>query len=1667
MRKYALLTAAALIIGGTMSTAWAIFPYGQPDFTPPDVYDYKAYLFILDGDVDGDTSTNDIPDSVDNVSGWEDALWYLFDYQGSDLMTSNSPQEMYAFHGMGVNQAWEITTGRPDVVIAVIDSGIRWEEEERMNLVKKYYINRGELPMPAGGPNASDTRFGGYDVNGDGAFNVEDYWNDPSATDLNGNGVVDPDDLIHIFSDGVDDDNNGYVDDISGWDFYENDNNPLDDVDHGHGTGEAIDSTAEMAVDGEGCQDCPGSGLGEGPGTAPNCMMMPCRVGSSFIADVNHFSEAVIYAVDNGASVIQEALGTLNHTSFGQAAIDYAYENGVIINASQADEAAAHHNWPAAYERTMVVNSIRNTEIGGTNPATYLLLNGCTNFGGYSFLSIPSTACSSHATGVSSGVSGLLVSAARNAVENGKMTNYIKDDGSQAGFPMSAEEMMQLWRLSGDDVDFSTPYPYHEFSQWFEGLRGFSWLGPQYGTNDYGLISQPLSVIGVATHRYQTVKGWDYFTGYGRCNAARLLRFIGIEDMYGTSREWLPDTDVGPWGVGADVNLTAQDRIPPEIDITSPIRWRQYGYKSGYELLVPDDANAPAQIVVEGRVAANRVTSAGGTFDYVVEWAPGAQGIGYPDGMNLTASDSEEHSAGPWNEVSRVTGLTSAYEGELARINVSDVATAIAANPDPFALEGDPTNPAYGSEDFAVRLRVRVLSHPVNPNDDVNNEAVKQKQIDVYAAPETVLRNDIGLNGAYAGASSSPSFHDINGDGVDELVLPSDDGVIHAYTNVATGEELPGWPVLTEPYSGIRMTGVNAYTNGDVPTNIRGSILTGSAAVADLDDDGLMEVIVADVEGHVYAWEPDGSLRAGFPVTVDYNLSKEIPDDLGAGDRRDRWNSRDWAIWAPPSVGDLDPTYPGLEIVAACLDSHVYAWHADGTPVDGWPVILRDPTKIDAMDPDTHMYSYIDQLVTDGKVYRGSKLITTPSLGDIDGDGDLEVVIAANEQYIETPNAYMSDTFIEWMIDNLAGQSGNGRIYALHHTGAATPGTPETDATVHTQDQAYVAGWPVPIAITVVDLLPDIAAGPNHLAPLADIDNDGTLEIMTATHLGPAYILDHDGLPFLGYDHNLYETLDRLTGDYGAGSQALDGSSLIALSGVSVGSMSGGQHLTVGGGGGGIIRVLDILIEGRQYEGEDHMQLWNASTGDFETNSPLIVNDLQFFTAPIFADITGDGYAEAIQQTAMSDLVAADLNDTSDTATRYHTGGWHIGTAAVGSAPLGSLDNGTLSIANVSREGWLRVFHTLTPSGDPIAQAAVNEWPEYAHDAHNSGNYETDATHPYPVTGTQATSQAGAITLEFNATGDDRQWGTATSYAVRKVDGLVSSPAWGDGTDVDVSSVVPQAAGSQESIALGTFPDGDYTFMIRAYDEAGNGSAIRTAQVSNQPNPPEPASNPSPGNGAVSVDRDANLSWTAGVRATSHDVYFGTSNPPAVVQNQAASTYDPGTMTLSTTYYWRIDEVNIDGTTTGPVWSFTVEAPTPPAKAQLVSPANGATGVSVDANPDIVWTAGTGAVSHNVHFGTTNPPAFVQNQTGLTYNASGSLSEDTTYYWRIDEVNGDGTTTGDVWSFTTESGGCSGAPIAPGRPVTNGLGTAFVPLLMGLAALAIWTMRRRVTRTVA
>ncbi|MFZ5896987.1 MAG: peptidoglycan DD-metalloendopeptidase family protein [Myxococcota bacterium] len=107
---------------------------------------------------------------------------------------------------------------------------------------------------------------------------------------------------------------------------------------------------------------------------------------------------------------------------------------------------------------------------------------------------------------------------------------------------------------------------------------------------------------------------------------------------------------------------------------------------------------------------------------------------------------------------------------------------------------------------------------------------------------------------------------------------------------------------------------------------------------------------------------------------------------------------------------------------------------------------------------------------------------------------------------------------------------------------------------------------------------------------------------------------------------------------------------------------------------------------------------------------------------------------------------------------------------------------------------------------------------------------------------------------------------------------------------------------------------------VATYYGSADFDQVRVASVVNAALP-GPATNPSPASGS-SVSQPITLSFAAGSGATSHDIYFGSSNPPPFVGNQTNTTYNPGTLTNGATYYWRVDEKNGAGTTQGSVWQF-------------------------------------------------------------------------------------------------------------------------------------------------
>jgi alkaline phosphatase len=140
-------------------------------------------------------------------------------------------------------------------------------------------------------------------------------------------------------------------------------------------------------------------------------------------------------------------------------------------------------------------------------------------------------------------------------------------------------------------------------------------------------------------------------------------------------------------------------------------------------------------------------------------------------------------------------------------------------------------------------------------------------------------------------------------------------------------------------------------------------------------------------------------------------------------------------------------------------------------------------------------------------------------------------------------------------------------------------------------------------------------------------------------------------------------------------------------------------------------------------------------------------------------------------------------------------------------------------------------------------------------------------------------------------------------------------------------------SGWQDSAAYedtGLTPETQYTYRVQARDKSVNQNATAfspeaSATTDPQGELPGQATNPNPPDGGTADRKTVVLSWLAGTGATSHDVYLGTS--PTLTEedfqgNQTETTFDPPGFLGKMWYYWRIDEVNQSGTTTGVVWSF-------------------------------------------------------------------------------------------------------------------------------------------------
>ncbi len=188
-------------------------------------------------------------------------------------------------------QAWDIFKGSDDVVVAVIDSGIDYNHE---NLRGNMWVNEGEIP-----------------------------------------------------GDGIDNDNNGHIDDIHGYDFGDDDGDPMDTLDHGTHCAGTIGATGD-------------SGVGA-CGVNHTVRIMACK----FMPDDSMFGntaaaiKGILYAVDNGADILNNSWGGGGYNKSLYEAIAYANDRNVLFVAAAHNDGLdrdLYPGYPCNYELPNVIS---------------------------------------------------------------------------------------------------------------------------------------------------------------------------------------------------------------------------------------------------------------------------------------------------------------------------------------------------------------------------------------------------------------------------------------------------------------------------------------------------------------------------------------------------------------------------------------------------------------------------------------------------------------------------------------------------------------------------------------------------------------------------------------------------------------------------------------------------------------------------------------------------------------------------------------------------------------------------------------------------------------------------------------------------------------------------------------------------------------------------------------------------------------------------------------------------------------------------------------------------------------------------------------------------------------------------------------------------------------
>ncbi len=749
-----------------------------------------------------------VPNKPSNLS--EELLEVSSALIGYDVASpeQTDPNDPLQIPGISTTEAWKRSIGRPDVLIAVLDDGI--ESYGSRSLRESLFLNRGELPRPAG---AND-----YDANHDGRFNADDYAADPRVGDRDHDGHRDAEDLMNAFSDGVDDDGNGLLDDVSGWDFFRNRPRAIGVREFPEGT--HGQGRAEEAV------GAPGD-TGAVPGGCPDCSLLMVRVSDTILVEGNIFAAGLRYATAMGARVVLAAVGGVDNPRALAEAVQAANDAGILLVVASGDELSFHHNYPAALPGTYQVKSIFPFPFG----APHYVETYCTNWGAHLDTAVSSSNCSSESTGNAVGLFGAILSRARDL-----------------GIELSGGELRQILNGTADDIASSCISLTGSACQ--PGFDAHFGYGRPNGRRAMDVLGDPTRSLAARIPPTVEIRSPDWFdivdpraqpvldvrgtiAARGRPFDFVLEAATGVEPREeqfrtvasGSGRDAFDASFGGvdlvalfggapPTGAVArpdDPTLTLRVRVTAGDGTTGEIR-RAIGVHTDPDLV----ASFP-----------KRLGSSGESSALLVDL--GASNAGRLD-VVLATSDGEIHAfrhdeaSGEWNEAPGFpVALPAAIDG-----GITDGAIASAAYGD---LYGDGTGYAI------VVATVGGSIYAIHPRGTAHVDAAGRPAPFLPGFPVTTLAADRSTPRAFAHGPAfiaTPTLADLDGDGALEIVAASFDQRLYAFhardgDGDGRADTVDGFPVLLRSEAGRVPASLVCLDRGQPA--IEASILTSPVAV--------------------------------------------------------------------------------------------------------------------------------------------------------------------------------------------------------------------------------------------------------------------------------------------------------------------------------------------------------------------------------------------------------------------------------------------------------------------------------------------------------------------------------------------------------------------------------------------------------------------------------------------------------------------------------------------------------------------------------------------------------------------------------------------------------------------------------------------------------------------